>query len=107
MQDLLGGSVTYDGLKIPSTRSVQNHQDEGGKKLLHLHILVLGATSKTPYNTVCDGCKNRTGRHDPPLLDFHARSNILVPDSRDNVVSVQFKLSCYSKHRYPNDSEYR
>ena len=108
---ILRMSATYDGLKLPSTPSVRNHGNEGGKKLLYLQIHVLGATSRTLYKAVCYSCKTRAGnrRDGLPLLDFHARSNILVPqeNGRNSKVLVAFTLACYSKHRRPNDSEYR
>ena len=78
MRSFLTGSDTFDGLKIPSTPSVRNNGSEMGKKLLHLRIRVLGATTKTPYDTLCHECKDREGRRDA-FPDFRARSNILVP----------------------------
>jgi hypothetical protein len=97
-------SATYDGLKIPSAPSVMNHSSEEGKKLLHLQIRVLGATTKVPYDTLCHGCKDREGNRDA-FPDFRARSNILVPE-KNNRVTVAFTLACDSKHRKPHDSEY-
>jgi hypothetical protein len=107
MQSLLGESATYDGLKIPSTPSVKNHDDERGKKLLYLQIRVLGATTKATYNTLCQDCKSRVGNKNDgvPLLDFHATSNILIPQ-RSGRVRVALTFACYSKHRAP-DLEYR
>ena len=109
MQSLSRGLVPYDGLKIPSTPSVRNHDSDVGKQLLHLKIRVLGAVTKAPYDTLCDNCKTRMGnRSDGLLLDFHARSNILVPqkNGRSNKILVLFIIACDSKHRKPNDSEY-
>jgi hypothetical protein len=101
----------YVGLKIPSTPSVKNHDSEAGKKLLYLHIRVLGATTRTTYEALCRRCKDRVGnRHtEPPFPDFHAKSDILVPQKSggNNIVLVAFTLACYSKDRKPNDSEYR
>ena len=98
------GSATYDGLKIPSTPSVDKHEGESGKKLLHLQIRVLGATTKTPYETLCHSCKKRVGDKDA-FPDFRAKSNILVP-KKNGKLFVAFKLACCSKHREPRDSEY-
>ena len=100
--------ATYDGLKIPSTPSVKNPGSEMGKKLLHLQIRVLGATTKAPYDTLCHECKNREGNK-AAFPNFRSRSNILVPPrkGRSTRVTVAFTLACCSKHRKPNDSEYR
>ena len=104
MQNLSSGSATYDGLKIPSTPSVYTQEGDSGKKLLHLRIRVLGATTKTLYDTLCHNCKERVGDKDA-FPDFRAKSNILVP-KRDDKLIVAFKLDCCSKHREPQDSEY-
>jgi hypothetical protein len=110
MQSLLEESATYDGLKIPSTPSVKNLDHGRGKKLLHLQIRVLGATTRVTYNTLCQDCKARVGNKNDglPLLDFHARSNILIPrrNGRSERVRVSFSFACYSKDRKP-DLEYR
>jgi hypothetical protein len=110
MQSLLGELSHYDGLKIPSTPSVKNHGDERGKKLLHLQIRVLGATTRATYDTLCQDCKSRVGNKNDglPLLDFHARSNTLTPQRNGSSerTRVSFTLFCYSKHRKP-DLEYR
>ena len=105
MQSLSGTTATYDGLKIPSTPSVRKHGSESGKNLLHLQIRVLGATTKTPYNTLCPECKDREGDKDA-FPDFRARSNVLFRQ-KNRKVPVAFTLACYSKHRKPSDSEYR
>lgn len=108
MRSFLTGSDTFDGLKIPSTPSVRNNGSETGKKLLHLRIRVLGATTKTAYDTLCHECKDREGKKDA-FPDFRARSNILVPqkNGKNTKISVAFTLACCSKHRKPGDSEYR
>jgi hypothetical protein len=103
MKSLPRGSATYDGLKIPSTPSVRRHDSEAGKNLLHLQIRVLGATTKAPYETLCDECKDRDGNRGA-FPDFRAKSNILVPNKSGKVL-VAFFLACYSKHR-EHDSEY-
>ena len=95
MKSLSKGSDIYDGLKIPSTPSVRSKGSEEGKHLLHLQIRVLGATTKSPYDTLCDECKDREGNRGA-FPDFRAGSNILVP----------FSLACYSRHRGFHDSEY-
>ena len=111
IQSLLGRSSIYDGLKIPITPSVKNHDSDVGKKLLHLKIRVLCAVTKAPYDTLCDSCKTRMGNRSDglPLLDFHARDNILVPQKNggSNKILVPFIIACDSKHRKPNDLEYR
>ena len=104
MRDLSSGSATYDGLKIPKTPSVRSQGSETGKKLLHFHIRVLGATTKTLYETLCHECKEREGDRDA-FPDFRAKSNILVP-KKNGKVSVVFTLACNSNHRKPDDSEY-
>ena len=96
--------ATYDGLKIPSTHSVRSQGNEAGMKLLRLKIRVLGATTKAPYRTLCHECKKREGDK-RAFPDFRAKSNILVPQ-KNGRVPVSFFLSCHSKHREPNDSEY-
>ena len=104
MQILSRGSATYDGLKIPSTPSVNRKGCEAGKKLLHIQIRVLGATTKALYRTLCHKCKERAGDKDA-FPDFRARSNIVVPQKNGRLV-VAFVLACCSKHREPQDSEY-
>ena len=98
------GTATYDGLKIPKTPSVRQRGREAGRKLLHLQIRVLGATSKAPYRTLCPKCEDRNGDEEA-FPDFRARSNILVPQW-DGKVLVALTLACYSEHRKPHDSEY-
>ena len=105
MQDLSSGLATYDGLRIPSTPSVNRKGSEAGKKLLYLQIRVLGATTKASYETVCHKCKDRVGDRDA-FPDFRAKSNILVPQKNGRLL-VAFILACCSKHREPQDSEYR
>jgi hypothetical protein len=80
MRNLSGSLATCDGLKTPSTPSVRNHDKDVAKRLLHLQIRVLGATTKAPYDMTCHDCKARVGnRHDGlPSLDFQAKSNMLV-----------------------------
>jgi len=104
MKNLSRGSTTYDGLKIPSTPSVKREGSEEGKNLLRLQIRVLGATTKAPYDTLCDKCKEREGNRGA-FPDFRARSNILVPQKKGRV-PVAFSLACNSRHREPHDSEY-
>ena len=104
MKILSMGSATYDGLKIPSTPSVRSEGSEEGKNLLSLQIRVLGATTKAPYETFCDKCKEREGDR-RAFPDFRARSNIFAPQ-RDGRVLVSFMLFCCSNHRKPRDSEY-
>ena len=104
MQSLSSGSATYDGLKIPRTPSVRSQGNEEGKKLLHLQIRVLGATTKAPYEMLCHECKDREGDRGA-FPDFRAKSNILVPQKSGRVL-VAFSLACYSKHREPHDSSY-
>jgi len=104
MKSLSRESTTYDGLKIPSTPSVKSQGSEEGKNLLRLQIRVLGATTKAPYDTLCDKCKEREGDRGA-FPDFRARSNILVPQKKDRVL-VAFSLACYAKHRGTHDSEY-
>ena len=104
MQSLSSGSATYDGLKVPRTPSVRSEGSEIGKKLLRLQIRVLGATTKAPYETLCDNCKEREGDRDA-FPDFRAKSNVLAPQ-RDGRVLVSFTLACCSNHRKPRDSEY-
>jgi len=49
-QILSRGKDTYNGLKIPKTSSVNKEEYcESGKKLLHLQVRVLGATTQAPY----------------------------------------------------------
>ena len=103
-QILSSGSATYDGLKIPSTPSVNKKGCELGKKLLHLQIHVLGATSKALYMELCHKCKERVGDKDA-FPDFRARSNIVVPQKNGRLV-VAFTLGCCSGHREPQDSQY-
>ena len=105
MQSLSSGSATYDGLKIPSTPSVSRKGSEAGKRLLYLQIRVLGATTKALYETLCHKCKDRAGDKDA-FPDFRAKSNILVPQKNGRLL-VAFILACCSKHREPQDSEYR
>jgi len=104
MKTLSSGSATYDGLKIPSTPSVNRKGSEEGKKLLFLQIRVLGATTKAPYDTLCHNCKDRAGDKDA-FPDYRAKSNILTPQKNGRVL-VAFILACCSKHRSPQDSEY-
>ena len=104
MQSLFGGSTTYNGLKIPRTRSVKSRGSEKEKKLLHLQIRVLGGKTKAPYETLCDECKKREGDKGA-FPDFRAKSNILVPQ-KNGRIAVAFFLACHSKHREPRDSEY-
>lgn len=104
MQNLSNGSIIYDGLKIPSTPSVRSHCSEDGKKLLHLEIRVLGATTRNEYGTVCHICKDREGDRDA-FPDFRAKGNVLVPKKNGKLL-VSFTLACYSKHREPRDSQY-
>ena len=104
MKSLSIGSATYDGLKIPSTPSVRSEGSEEGKNLLHLQIRVLGATTKAPYDTLCNECKDREGNRGA-FPDFRARSNILLPQKKSKVL-VPFSLACYAKHRGTQDSEY-
>lgn len=104
MRSLSKGLGTYDGLKIPSTPSVKSHCSEDEKKLLHLEIRVLGATTRNEYETLCHVCKAREGDKGT-FLDFRATSNILVP-KKNGRLRVSFTLACYSKHRKPQDSEY-
>ncbi len=104
MQSLSSGSATYDGLKIPSTPSVTRKGSEAGKKLLFLQIRVFGATTKALYETLCHKCKDRAGDKDA-FPDYRARSNILP--QKNGRVPVAFTLACCSKHREPQDSEYR
>ena len=104
MEILSRGSATYDGLKIPKTPSVNKEECESGKKLLHLQIRVLGATTKVLYNTLCHKCKHWVGDKDA-FPDFRARSNIRVPQ-KNGKLQVAFTLACCSKHREPQDSEY-
>jgi len=104
MKILSSGSATYDGLKIPKTPSVKKAERESGKKLLHLQIRVLGATTNAPYETLCDNCKVRDGDNDA-FPDFRARSNICVPQKNGKLL-VAFILACCSKHRERQDSEY-
>ena len=104
MQRFSRGTATYDGLKILKTPSVRQHRCEAGRKLLHLQIQVLGVTSKAPYRTLCTKCEDRNGDEDA-FPDFHARSNILVPQW-DSKVLVILTLACYSKHCKPHNSEY-
>jgi len=108
MQAISIGVATYHGLKIPNTPSVRNLDSEAGKKLLHLQIRVLGATTKAPYDTLCHECKDRDGNRGA-FPDFRAKSNVLVPRKKggSRKVTVAFTLACCSKHRKPNDSEYR
>ena len=105
MQKISSGSATYDGLKIPRTPSVRSQGNEEGMQLPRLKIRVLGATTKTPYETLCHECKKREGGKDA-FPDFRARSDILVPQ-KNGRVPVSFFLACHSNHRKPNDSEYR
>ena len=105
MESLSTGSATYDGLKIPRTRAVKSRDSEAEKKLLRLQIRVLGATTKARYKTLCHKCQKREGDKGA-FPDFRAKSNILTPQ-KDGRVHVSFFLACYSKHREPNDSEYR
>ena len=104
MQSLSSGSATYDGLKIPSTPSVGRKGNEEGKKLLCLQIRVLGAATKTPYETLCHDCKDSKGGMGA-FPDFRAASNILVPQN-DGRVLVNFFLACDSYHREPYDPQY-
>ena len=104
MRSLSNGSDTYDGLKIPRTPSVKSHRSESEKKLLHLEIRVLGATTKNEYTTLCHMCKDREGDRDA-FPDFRAKSNVLVPQKNGRLL-VFFTLACCSKHRKPQDSEY-
>jgi hypothetical protein len=97
MQILSSNSATYNRLKIPSTPSVKRHGSEAGTQLLHLQIYVLGATTKATYNELCDKCKEREGNRGA-FPDFHAPSNILVPQGNSRVV-VAFTLACLSEHR--------
>ena len=101
---LSSGSATYDGLKIPKTPSVNKEECESGKKLLHLQIRVLGATTKALYQSLCHKCKDRDGDKDA-FPDFRAKSNIVVPHKNGRLL-VAFTLACCSKHREPQDSEY-
>ena len=103
-QILSRGSATYDGLKIPSTPSVNKKECELGKKLLHLQIHILGATTKALYMELCPKCKDRVGDKDA-FPDFRAKSNIVVPQKNGRLL-VAFTLTCCSKHREPQDSEY-
>ena len=103
-QILSSSSTTYDGLKIPSTPSVNRKGSEAGKKLLSLKIRVLGATTKASYETLCHKCKDRTGDKDA-FPDYRAKSNILIPQKNGRIL-VAFILACCSKHREPQDSEY-
>ena len=105
MQSLSSGSATYDGLKIPRTRSVKSRGSVEGKKLLRLQIRVLGATTRSRYETLCDDCNKREGDKGT-FPDFRAQSNIRVPQ-KDGKLFVAFFLACHSKHRGPKDSEYR
>ena len=93
------GSATYNGLKIPCTPSVDKQESESGKKLLHLQIRVLGATTETSYKTLCHKCKKRAGDKDA-FPDFRATSNIVVP-KKNGKLRVAFKLACCSEHREP------
>ena len=104
MQSFSRGTATYDGLKIPSTPSVVQRGREAGRKLLHLQVRVLGATTKAPYRTLCHKCKDRSGYRDA-FPDFRVKSNILVPQGRDKVF-VAFTMACSSEHRKPHDSDY-
>jgi len=104
MGSLPTGLIAYDGLKIPSTPSVRSHCSEDKKKLLHLEIRVLGATTKNEYATVCHVCKAREGDKGA-FPDFRAKSNIVVPKKNGKLLA-SFTLPCYSKHRNPQDSEY-
>ena len=104
MQILSSGSATYDGLKIPSTPSVKRKGCESGKKLFHLQIRVIGATTKASYKTMCYKCKNTAGDKDA-FPDFRAKSNIVVPQKNGKLL-VRFTLGCCSRHREPQDSQY-
>ena len=104
MQSLFSGSATYNGLKIPTTRSVKSRGSEREEKLLHLQIRVLGGKTKALYETLCDECKKREGDKGA-FPDFRAKSNILVP-RKNGTIPVSFFLACHSKHCEPHDSEY-
>ncbi len=103
-QILSRGKDTYNGLKIPKTSSVNKEECESGKKLLHLQVRVLGATTQAPYDTLCRICKARVGDKDA-FPDFRAKSNILVPQKNGRLLAA-FTLACCSKHRQPEDLEY-
>ena len=96
----------FDEWKIPSTPSLRNNESETGKRLLHLRIRVLGATTKVPHETLYYECKDKQGNKDA-FHDLHAKSNILVPQKnrKSSRISVTFTLACCSRHRKPNDLE--
>lgn len=104
IQGFSTGSTTYDGLKIPFTRSVGHRGSKAGKKLLNLQIRVLGSTTKTPYEVLCHECKDKNEDGDA-FPDYRARSNILIP-RKNGKVFVAFTPACHSKHRKSHDSDY-
>jgi hypothetical protein len=87
----------YSGIKIPSTRSVQNHADTTGGTLLQFCVHVYGATTKRRYNTVCTRCEKRVGKQKEilSLVDFHASCETVRLEN--GKVRVQFSLCCSPK----------
>ena len=105
MRNLSTGSGTYDGLKIPRTPSVKRRCREDEKKLLHLELRVLGATTKNRYETLCHTCKDREGDKDA-FPDFRAKNDILVAKEDDRIL-VSFALACYLLFQAPQASGLR
>jgi hypothetical protein len=103
-------STKYAGLKIPCTLSVKNHETTSEHKLLGLQIRVFGTVSGLQYESICGDCKkkeNRPGCHS--LIDFHSKSDVVLPlrNSDERSISISFSFYCYPKHYNNNDSAYR
>ena len=94
------------GIKIPTTKSVENYADTTGETLLKLCIHVYGATTQRRYETVCTSCEKRVGKQNgiPSLVDSHSsRETVRLKNGK---VRVQFGLCCSPKCHKLGDTEY-
>jgi len=102
----VGSLDVCNGIKIPATASVKNFADTTGKTLLEFRIRLYGATTKKPYEVVCEKCQKRDGKRRgiPSLIDFKAEYDVIEP--KDGKIRVEFSFCCYPKCHKLGDTEY-
>jgi len=95
-----------DGIKIPATPSVKNFANTTGKTLLEFRIRLYGATTKRPYEVICENCQKREGERRGPLslIDFKAKYDFIEP--KDGKIRIEFSFCCYPKCHKLGDTEY-
>jgi len=94
------------GIKVPATASVKNYADTTDKTLLRCCIRLYGATTKQPYEVMCESCQKREGerRRTSGLIDFIAEYDMI--ELKDGKIRVEFKFCCYPKCHGLGDTGY-